>query len=275
MDNLAGNTATKDAVGAYWNAAPCGTRDASSVPVSEFSKELERQRDEREPFIARFANFEQARGKKLLEVGVGAGTDHLRFARVGAICTGVDLTPSAIELTRSRLQSEGLNSNLQVSDAETLPFDDGTFDIVYSWGVIHHTPNTPKAATEIVRVLRPGGRFCVMIYNRHSLVALQTWLVYAAAKGNLTRSFSDVLASHMESPGTKAYTVGESRALFRGVEDLRVETVVTPYDMRIGRRRFLPRATHNLVPARFGWFHVLQGTRPAMRGEKSNSERDP
>jgi ubiquinone/menaquinone biosynthesis C-methylase UbiE len=251
--------AEKEAVRSYWNAAPCGTSDVADAEEASKFRALERIRYEREPFIPRFARFEEARGKRLLEVGVGAGTDHLRFARAGAVCTGVDLSEVSLETTRRHLLAEGLESDLRVADAENLPFADGSFDRAYSWGVIHHTPDTPRAASEILRVLRPGGRFCVMVYNRHSLVAGQAWLVYAALRGRPMRSLADVLAHHMESPGTKGYTAAEARALFEGAQAVSVETVVTPYDMRIGRRRFLPEWTWRAVPNRLGWFHVVTG----------------
>ena len=251
----------KDDVRRYWDAAPCGTQDVADADELRRFAELEHIRKEREPFIADFARFEEARGRKVLEVGVGAGTDHLRFARAGAHCWGVDLSEVSLQTTRRRLNAEGLRSELRVADAEHLPLADDTFDVVYSWGVIHHTPDTRRAANEIVRVLRPGGRFCVMVYNRHSLVAAQAWIVFAALRGQPTRSLTEVLANHVESPGTKGYTRQEARDLFVGARDMRVETVVTPYDLRIGRRRFLPSWTWRAVPRRLGWFHVATGTK--------------
>jgi SAM-dependent methyltransferase len=251
----------KEAVRRYWNAAPCGTPDVSAVAGDRKFRDLERIRYEREPFIERFARFEDARGKNLLEVGVGAGTDHLRFARAGALCSGIDLSDVSLDTARARLAAETLSSDLRVADAEELPFRDDSFDVVYSWGVIHHTADTRRAAREILRVLRPGGRFCVMVYNRRSLVAAQAWLLHAALRGKPTLSLSDILATHMESPGTKAYAAVEARALFDGAGPVTLETIVTPYDMRIGRRRFLPRWTWRTVPARLGWFHVITGVK--------------
>jgi ubiquinone/menaquinone biosynthesis C-methylase UbiE len=248
----------KEQVREFWDAAPCGTRDTVDLDEFEQHLELERMRDAREPFISDFARFEQARGKELLEVGVGAGTDHLRFARAGAICNGVDLTQAAIDLTTRRLAHEGLSSNLRVADAEELPFGDDSFDIVYSWGVIHHTPDVPKAAREILRVLRPGGRFCVMVYNLHSLVALQTWLRFALLKGHPSISLRQVIADNMESPGTQAYTAEGARQLFP-VPSAEVESRITAYDLRIGRRLFLPTWTWRLAPASLGWFHMVSG----------------
>ena len=252
--------AAKADVKQFWEEAPCGTRDTVELAEQEQHRELERMRDAREPFIAEYARFAETAGQRVLEVGVGAGTDHLRFARAGALLSGVDLTEAAIALTGQRLALEGLRSELRVGDAEHLPFEDDRFDVVYSWGVIHHTPDVARAAREILRVLRPGGRFCVMVYNRRSLVALQTWLRFAVLRGRFDLSVREAIARHMESPGTQAYTAAEARALFP-VRDVRVDTRITAYDLRLGRRLFLPRWTWSLVPSSLGWFHIVQGTK--------------
>lgn len=162
----------------FWESEPCGTRNIELPEgTPEFFAYLEHKRNEREPFINRFACFPEQRGKRILEVGVGAGTDFVRFARAGAIATGIDLTSHGVELTRRRLCLEGLEAQVFQADVRQLPFKDGTFDFVFSWGVIHHTERPELAAREIVRVTRPGGRVAVMVYHRRSLVGLQSWLV--------------------------------------------------------------------------------------------------
>lgn len=252
--------ALKERVREFWEAEPCGTRHVGLTEgTPEFFARLERQRAEREPFIERFARFDEQRGKRVLEVGVGPGTDFVRFARAGAVATGLDLTAHGVDLTRRRLELEGLRADVRQGDAEQLPFEDGSFDFVYSWGVIHHTESPERAGREIVRVTAPGGRVCVMVYHRHSLVAAQSWLVNGVARGRPWRSLSDLIWHHHESVGTRAYTVAEARSLFPGLADLSVSVVVTAYDMRIGRGRYLPSWTRRLVPSGLGWFLVLEG----------------
>src|SRR3954471_11341632 len=112
----------KEEVRAYWESNPCGvtpraTREAEPG-TREWFEQIEHARYEREPFIPRVVQFERGRNKKLLEVGVGAGVDHLQWARAGADCHGVDLTDAGIDLTRRRLAFHGLTSNLQRVDAE-------------------------------------------------------------------------------------------------------------------------------------------------------------
>ena len=256
----------KNRVQSFWDQTPCGTRDLSEQPgTREFFATLARERDEREPFIPDFARFDEQKGRRVLEVGVGAGSDSIRFARAGARFTGVDLTEAAISLTSRRLGLEAYEGDLQTADAENLPFPDHTFDFVYSWGVIHHTPDVPAAAQQLVRVLRPGGRLCVMIYHRHSLVALQCWILNALLRGQPTRSLREVIAGNVESDGTQAFTRSEAADLFEQLEDVRVTPVVTSYDVRYTQNRFLPRWVQQLVPSRFGWFLVIEGRKPLAR----------
>ena len=117
-----------------------------------------------------------------MEVGVGAGTDFVNWVRNGAIATGVDLTQSGVALTGERLEIEGLEADVRVADAESLPFADDSFDIVYSWGVLHHSPDTPRAIEEVRRVLRPAGTALVMIYHAWSWMGFTLWWLHCAAK---------------------------------------------------------------------------------------------
>jgi SAM-dependent methyltransferase len=192
----------------------------------------------------------------LLEIGVGVGTDFVRFARAGAVVTGVDLTEHAVALTRRRLELEGLSGELFVADAEQLPFSDASFDRVYSWGVLHHTPNTGQAVREAVRVLAPDGRLTLMLYNRISWVAFGLWVRRALLRGRPWLSLRYVLARDLESDGTKAYTRSEARAMFAGLADLRVDVVATPYD------RSMAGPLGRLAPRRLGWLLVISGRAP-------------
>ena len=246
----------KERVRRHWEAEPCGSTLTTSEPGSPaFFAELEGTRYELEPFIPSFAGFAESGGKRVLEIGVGAGTDFVRFARAGAIASGIDLTSAGVELVRRRLDLEGLSAEVQVADAEALPFADETFDLVYSWGVLHHTPDTERALGEVRRVLRPGGEARIMLYSRRSWVALGVWLRYGLMKGRPWRTFADLLAEHMESPGTKAYIQRELDRLLQPFSDVRYMRFVTPYDRRVAG----PLAT--VAGPRFGWFVGIVATR--------------
>ena len=242
----------------FWEAEPCGAAHGEAPEGSpEFFANVERTRNELEPFIPEYADFAGSRGKRVLEIGVGVGTDFIRFVRAGAIATGVDLTDHAVALVRRRVELEGLEAEVVQADAENLPFEDGAFDRVYSWGVLHHTPDSERAFREALRVLAPGGEACIMLYSRHSWVSYGLWAKHGLLKGRPQRSLADVLAHHMESEGTKGYTTRELRRLFGGLEDLRVDKVSTPYDR--GWAGPLARLAGN----RLGWFSVVRGRKPA------------
>jgi SAM-dependent methyltransferase len=160
---------SKNAVRDFWDEASCGEKlYLDGLDVGGFRTQSE-TRYALEPFIIPFADFGAASGKHVLEIGVGLGADHQRFAEEGAVLSGIDITPRAIEMTSCRFDTLGLRSDLRVGDAEQLCFADNTFDLVYSWGVIHHTPDTEKSVREIFRVPRPGGVAKVMIYPRSGL----------------------------------------------------------------------------------------------------------
>lgn len=153
----------------FWEANPCGTRFAEGeIGTREFFNALERHRYQTEWHIPSVVNFPRWRDSDVLEVGCGLGTDAINFARRGARYTGVDLTAASVELVRRRFELEGLTANLRVADAEALPFADASFDLVYSHGVLHHTPDTQRAINEVHRVLKPGGAAMVMLYHKNS-----------------------------------------------------------------------------------------------------------
>ncbi len=211
----------------------------------------------------------------MLEIGVGMGADHLEWARSAPrSLTGIDLTQRAIEHTRRRFEAHGLGSNIFRGNAERLPFADGSFDIVYSFGVLHHTPDTPRAVREVFRVLRPGGVARVMIYHTYSLTGYMLWARYGLLRGRPRTSLRDVYHHHLESPGTKAYSVREARAMFSDFSDVdvRVQAVLGGPAPGLGRaaasRAVADRGQGDLAP-----LHPeasLQGSRAVLadRGEE-------
>src|SRR5262249_9880779 len=148
--------------------------------------------------------FDKYAGKKLLEIGCGTGTDLLQFARGGAVVTGVDLTPRSIEIAQRRLEIYGQNGQFSQGDAENLEFADESFDVVYSFGVIHHTPDTERAVQEIHRVLKRGGKAIVMIYHRSSLYYwLGLMLKRGVLRGELCKySPAEIMSRYVEHSET-------------------------------------------------------------------------
>jgi SAM-dependent methyltransferase len=221
----------KQQVHDFWNDASCGERLYLPTADRAGYEAQARIRYELEPFIRELARFSEARGKRVLEVGVGLGADHQQFAEAGSVLSGIDLTERAVEYTKRRLEAFGLRSDLGTGDAENLAFPDASFDIVYSWGVLHHSPDTPKAVAEVHRVLKPGGCARIMIYHKWSMVGLMLWARYGLLRVRPWTTLSEVYARYLESPGTKAYTVAEAHLLFAAFKDVRIRTLLGHGDL--------------------------------------------
>ena len=164
-----GDAELKQRVREFWQAHPCGTKFSdAAIGSQEFFERVEEHRYTKEAHILAAADFAGTRGLKVLEIGCGLGTDGAQFAKAGADYTGIDLTEASIELARQRFGLFGLPGEFRVGDAEKLDFADESFDLVFSHGVLHHTPDIKSALREIHRVLKPGGQARVMLYHRDS-----------------------------------------------------------------------------------------------------------
>lgn len=219
----------------YWNRQSCDTHIASSSKFSrEYFEEIETFRYRDQPCIHAFAQFTRYHGKRVVEVGFGAGTDFIQWLRAGARATGIDLTQEALENLTHRIQIYGLPKpeRIQTGDAENLPFESNTFDLGYSFGVLHHTPNTEKAVAELVRVVRPGGEIKMMLYNLHSLCVFKKWVKHALLRGQPWKGFRWAAANHIESIGTKAYTRDELKRMLGALplKDIEVRTEINSAD---------------------------------------------
>jgi SAM-dependent methyltransferase len=141
------------------------------------------------------------------------GADYVEFLRAGARAVGVDLSLRSIEHARRRSELTGFEPRLSVTDAERLPFRDGAFDLAYSWGVAHHSPDTARVFAEIARVLRPGGLARIAIYHHPSWGGFLIWGRNAVMRGRPLRDVRSVVAESLESPGTRLFTRAEARRL--------------------------------------------------------------
>ncbi len=255
-------TGLKERIRAYWDASPCGTLgDVPQDPDRAYFEGVRERRYRLEPWSDRGISGETIRGKRVLEIGCGLGTDGGELVRRGATYTAIDASGESLELARRFFSLEGFAGTFVQADAERLPFPDASFEFVYSWGVLHHTPDIRKAIAEVQRVLVPNGSFCIMLYNRCSLVGFQLWALHGLLRGKPFVSWRTLFAEHHESPGTQAFTRHEMRELFHDFSSAKLCTVVTPYDARVAHRRFLPKPLRVLIPRSLGFFHVMSGTK--------------
>lgn len=256
-----------------WDADPCGADRETPFGSPEFFARVERERyGDYAPWMKTVLGFDRYPGKRLLEIGFGLGTDHVSFARNGAICYGVDLTPAHVDATRRRLRLERLPVRLTRGDAEMLPFASESFDVVYSFGVLHHTPGTAAAIEEIFRVLRPGGEAIVALYHRGSAFYWGYCILIAGLLrgGFLSDGYRKTISrierrSHSDAvPLVKVYSRGAAKRLFRRFQTVRVEVQHFSFD-QAGRPgviagRFL-RRWEPAITRRFGWYLIVRANK--------------
>jgi SAM-dependent methyltransferase len=247
---MSSNTAVRD----YWNHH-IHDLEITSHPVGSpgFFADLDQYHFEKLHHLPRLIDFNGHRGERVLEVGCGAATDLIRFARGGALVTGVDLSSAAIALARENFRQQGLEADLREADGERLPFADEAFDFVYAHGVVQYTERDRQLVEECRRVLKPGGTAVVQVYNRIS------WL-------NALSKIMKVPLEHEDAPVLKKYSAGEFRSLLSGFRDVRIVEERFPVKSRlhggwkgtlfntffVGTFNALPRAWVR----RYGW-HLL------------------
>ena len=211
------------AVRAYWNDHIHDLDISSHAPGSrEFFADLDQYHFEKLHHLPRLIDFNAYRGKKVLDVGCGAGTDLVRFAKGGARVTGVDLASSAIALAKQNFAQQGLTADLREADGEKLPFDDNTFDLVFAHGVVQYTARDQALVDECRRVLGPGGTAVFQVYNRVS------WL-------NGLSKVMKVPLEHEDAPVLKKYSIGEFRALLQPFSATRIVAERFPVKSRLHR----------------------------------------
>jgi SAM-dependent methyltransferase len=293
------NQNLKERVRAFWQANPCGVKFADAEPGSRrFYELVEAYRYAKEWHIPAAADFAGARGLKVLEIGCGLGTDGAQFAKAGADYTGVDLTEAAVELARQRFALFNLPGKFQTADAEHLDFADDSFDLVYSHGVLHHTPDTAGAIREIHRVLRPGGRAIVMLYHRNSYnyrvnisllrragAQLLRWNSGVRLVHKLTGEPLDNLQEHARllktqrktylgdeeflsqntdgagNPLARVYSRAEADRLFQDFSEVILKTYFFNKRWLPLLGKLLPRSLESQLAARWGWHLWIYATK--------------
>jgi len=208
-------------VRAYWNTHIHDLEISKHAPGTPgFFADLDQYHFEKLHHLLRLVPFDGMRGKAVLDIGCGAGVDLVRFARGGAIVTGVDLAESAVALAKANFAQQGLTADLRVADGEALPFADASFDLVFAHGVVQYTADDRKLVAEVRRVLKPGGLAIFQVYNRRS------WL-------NALSGIMKVGLEHEDAPVLKKYTWGEFEALLQGFREVEIVAERFPVKSRL------------------------------------------
>ena len=285
-------------VAAFWSAHPCNSALSTAADRREYFSDIENRRYVAEPHIPAVARFGYFEGKDVLEIGCGVGTDGRRFSACGAKYIGINLDSGSTTLAREAFTVFGLPGRVEQMNAEQIEFPDSSFDHVYSFGVLHHSPQPIAIARQMMRVLRPGGTFTVMLYNRNSInyrleimglrkvmrhilrprgapgiIARLTGL--DAAK--LERHRQILMEGHMtperwvsintdgpDCPLARVYNRREAVELFEKAGFIDLRSTVKFFDARhYGRLgRLIPPALVEVLGNRWGWHRMVEGRKP-------------
>lgn len=280
----------------FWNAHPCQSDLSAQADRRKYFEEITRNRfGVREWHVPAIAQFTAFAGKDVLEVGCSIATDGLEFARSGARYVGLDLAPVAIEIAKERFAVFNVPGKFVVANAEErIPFPDASFDHIYSFGVIHHSPKTEAIISEMYRVLRPGGSFTIMIYNKSSvnyyieimflrrifrlllypkgmpraiskLTGLAEWKLVGhqqrlRAGDRLTRAeWVSMNTDGPHCPLAKTYNRQEAAKLFQQFRDVRQEVWEFNSDHWPFVRRFIPVPLERAIGRLWGWHRIVYG----------------
>lgn len=264
-----------DAVKDYWNSRPCNIRHSTAeIGTEDYFNQVEARKYFVEPHIPGFAEFDRWRGLTVLEIGCGLGTDTINFARAGANVTAVDLSSESLALAKRRAEVFGLSDKIDFYEANAEQLSDyippQKFDLIYSFGVIHHSPNPGKIVEHIRQnFVHPESVVKIMVYYRYSWKVLMMLL---EERGKFWR-LDEIIARHSEAqtgcPITYSYTKKSAAELMGGgfsVEKVFVDHIFPYYIPKYVKYkyemewyfRFLPTPVFRWLERRLGWHLCLE-----------------
>ncbi len=267
----------------YWNSRPCNVRHSPKpVGTRAYFDEVEQRKYFVEHHIPGFADFERWRGKKVLEIGCGIGTDTINFARHGAMVTAVDLTEKSLAIARQRAQVFGLEDRIRFVQADAEQLGDSippeAYDLVYSFGVIHHTPHPERVIEQIRQYTGPESTVKIMVYNRWSWKVL--WILFVYGKGQFWK-LDRLIAAYSEAqtgcPVTYSYSRRDGRRLLEEhgfavtgtmvdhIFSYRIPDYVEYRYRKVWYLRWIPRPLFRALERVFGWHLCLTGRPAASR----------
>ena len=264
--NQSGNKPSFRTIKNYWETRTPGIKHSYAEPgTKEFLDELELKRYTRHyAYLLETAEFDQYKGKEVLEIGCGMGIDLLQYAKGGANVTGIDLTEKAIQNSKAHFSHRKMHGTFLTMNSEKLEFSDNTFDLVYSFGVLHHTQDTQKAIDEVYRVLKPNGKAIIMLYHKGFRYYFKIHLFYGLLKGEyLKYGTKDLVNKRTEeffySPITRVYSRKEAKALFKSfsliesADSYRIDDNIYIFGNFFQLSNYLPKSIRRFLEQRIGW----------------------
>jgi len=263
----------KGKVRKFWNEHPLCSYEIEEEPGTlEFFEKHNSIRDEIEKYAKDFCEFQNSGKLKLLDVGCGTGWVVCEYARHGASVTGVDLTETATIISRKRLKLYGLNAAIIEADAENLPFEAESFDMVTSMGCLHHTPNTQKAIDEIHRVLKRNGRFIISLYYKNMLLRNGVFPLFIRLmkllkvgmhgikelKGNISLQEFINYYDGKDNPLGKVYSRSEVKKMLKRFNNIEMELHYFPVRF-LPFQRLIPEPVAHFMDTHLGFMVYIKG----------------
>jgi len=275
----------------WWEENPMTYDWTRTLNVAPFTPEFYAAIDERffrsstsfghpnypnDPPFSKQIDYASLRGKRVLEIGCGAGAMAAAFAKHGVVISAIDITQTAIDFTRKRFEILNLQGDVRRMDAEHLEFPDEYFDRVWSWGVIHHSANMEAIIAQIHRVLKPNGKAQIMIYHRHSL---RNWILAGLYQGIfrakfLTTPYDEILRQVTDGYIARHVTVKQARDCFSAFKSVRTELTdlsdlsFIPLNVHVEKYLVgkviptsLKRSADNWLMKNWGWFLFIEAAK--------------
>jgi len=272
--NYLGDTTKKeglislDEVRQYWDKQPCNIKHSNAeFGMKEYFDQVEKRKYFVESHIPGFAEFDQWKDKEVLEIGCGIGTDSINFARAGAKLTVVELSEKSLEITKKRFAVYGLEAKFILCNTENLAqyVPEKSFDLVYSFGVIHHTPNPDLVIKEIEKVMKPGSELRIMLYSKFSTKNLMINLGLAQPEAQtgcpIANTYTKEEVVNLLSP-LDVYSISKDHIFPYKISEYRNYTYIKSFPWS-----FMPNFIFRLFERNLGWHYLIKA--------KKNLNKDP
>lgn len=261
-----------DEIKNYWNQRPCNINHSKKeLGTKEYFEEVEKRKYTVEPHIPDFAKFDFWKGKKVLEIGSGIGTDSINFAKSGANITCVELSDKSLEICKKRFEVYNLKANFYNCDAEHLseivPVEE--YDLIYSFGVIHHTPKPEKVIQEIKKYMGSKTEVRIMLYSKYSWKTFEFFILNGYKFGfNLKKTIQYYAEAQLNCPIAYVYTEKEIKNLLKDFEIIDIKKdhifpyIIGDYINHIYKKRLifklLPKKVFNILKKNLGWHYLIK-----------------
>lgn len=263
----------------YWDRRPCNIKHSvKPIGTLEYFDEVEKKKYFVEPHIPTFAEFNKWKGKKVLEIGCGIGTDSINFARAGAELTCVELSNKSLDLCKKRFQEYGLKARFVLCNAEELSdfIKNEQFDLIYSFGVIHHSPNPYEIMKKVKDLCHKDTRLKIMVYSLVSYKTLEAWIKCGYKfKFSFKKSIQYYAEAQLGCPVAYTYTKKDLKKLFKDYHILSIKkTHIFPYVIKkYIRGQYQKRWFFNILPLRvFSWLETVLGWHWIIELEPKNND---